>query len=287
MTSTQSNDAPPQDIILSIARSDPERWVGIRSGRFTQTANLPLLFFGALLAVGFYGALELFEGRWIHDTLHRHAVTYIIVLMTSWSLLTLLIKWRKIVVQRRALSIKVVPSDPTFVLSVNTAQRMLNGMYAIVDDPKEFVLLNRIQIALSNLRNIGRISDVDDILQSQADLDELVMESSYTVVRGLVWGIPVLGFIGTVIGLSEAIGSFGGVLENTSDVTALRDGLQDVTGGLGVAFETTLQALVAALGIHLLLTMIRRDEERFFNDCREYCQKNIVGRLRIVQPQDA
>ena len=73
----------------------------------------------------------------------------------------------------------------------------------------------------------------------------------------------------------------------SSEVDELREGLQEVTLGLAVAFETTLQALVAALAIHLLLTLVQRNEERLLNDCREYCQRNIVGRLRIVQPDES
>ena len=39
------------------------------------------------------------------------------------------------------------------------------------------------------------------------------METSYSVINAFVWAIPVLGFIGTVLGLSQAIGQFGGVLQ--------------------------------------------------------------------------
>ena len=31
------------------------------------------------------------------------------------------------------------------------------------------------------------------------------METSYSVINSFVWAIPVLGFIGTVLGLSQAI----------------------------------------------------------------------------------
>jgi hypothetical protein len=46
----------------------------------------------------------------------------------------------------------------------------------------------------------------------------------------------VLGFIGTVIGLSEAIGQFSGVLGASSDVDQISQALRGVTGGLATAF---------------------------------------------------
>ena len=35
-----------------------------------------------------------------------------------------------------------------------------------------------------------------------------------TVLRGFIWAIPVLGFIGTVIGLTQAMGRFGAALKS-------------------------------------------------------------------------
>jgi hypothetical protein len=92
----------------------------------------------------------------------------------------------------------------------------------------------------------------------------------------------VLGFIGTVLGLSEAISSFSGVLGSTADTTQIATALRGVTAGLGTAFETTLVALVAALFIQLWLTGLRKGEEEFLDDCAEYCLRNVVSRLRIM-----
>jgi len=210
-------------------------------------------------------------------------VPYFIVLFSLWSIVILVVKAWKISVQRSALAVTIVSEDPQFVISSSTAQMVLDQMHLVADEPRDFILLNRVQVALANLRNMGRVGDVDEILQSQSDHDESVMESSYTIVRGLVWGIPVLGFIGTVLGLSRALGSFGTVLSSTEDVAELKNGLQQITGGLSLAFETTLQALVAALFIQMLLTLVRRSEERLLDDCREYCQRHIVGRIRLTE----
>ena len=151
-----------------------------------------------------------------------------------------------------------------------------------VDEPKHFILFDRISIALSNLRNLGRVSDVEDILRSQAEHQESAMETSYSLVKGFIWAIPVLGFIGTVLGLSQAIGSFGLVLENTEDIHQISTALKSVTAGLAIAFETTLEALVAAMVLQLLLTFLKRSEEDFLDDCTEYCVRRIVSRLRIM-----
>jgi biopolymer transport protein ExbB/TolQ len=167
------------------------------------------------------------------------------------------------------------------VLTPTTVDEVIGRIYATADDPRQFVLFNRLMIALSNLRNLGQVSDVDDILRSQAENDEASMETSYHLLQGLIWAIPVLGFIGTVLGLSNAIGSFGGVLEQTSEFANLKDSLRQVTAGLSEAFETTLHGLVAAMIIQLWMTVLKVAEESFLDACSEYGLRNVVGRLRL------
>jgi hypothetical protein len=100
-------------------------------------------------------------------------------------------------------------------------------------------------------------------------------------VQGFVWAIPVLGFIGTVIGLSRAIGKFTDVLGPGEDLSGITAALVKVTGGLETAFDTTLVALVAALGIQLLTVMLRKSEEEFLDAATDYGIRNVVGRLRL------
>jgi biopolymer transport protein ExbB/TolQ len=195
----------------------------------------------------------------------------------------LLIKALKLRVQRRALGFTdLVPAEADFVLSAATAEDVLATLRENCDDPTRFILFNRIDLALSNLKNMGNIADVDEVFQSQADNDEGAMESSYSLLRGLIWAMPVLGFIGTVIGLSDAIGNFSGVLSETADPAGLADELRKVTDGLATAFDTTLVALVAALAIQLLMTVVHKSEEELLDDCKEYCQRRVVGKMRLT-----
>jgi biopolymer transport protein ExbB/TolQ len=160
---------------------------------------------------------------------------------------------------------------------------VLDRIHAAVDDPRNFIIFNRLVVALANLRNLGHVGDVDDILRSQASQDEAAIDTSYSLLHGFVWAIPVLGFIGTVLGLSEAIGQFSGVLGATKDVSQISNALKGVTAGLATAFDTTLVALVAALIVQLLITVMRKNEEEFLDVAMEYGLKNVVGRLRIAE----
>ncbi len=268
---------------LSWSRGDIEQRLGFRGGRFTRVNNWLSFLLGTAAVIIFYVVLMLLPSTWIAQSFTQRGPTpYFIAWLSFWSLAILFFKWRKLVLQRQALQCDVVPSSHDFVLSPATVDQVSQRILSRIEDPRQFVLFNRIMIALSNLRNLGRVTDVDDILRSQGEHDESGMETSYSLVRGFIWAIPVLGFIGTVLGLSQAVGGFGNVLGNSKEISQLVESLKMVTGGLATAFETTLQALVAALIIQILLTFLKKGEEEFLDSCAEYCLSRIVNRLRLV-----
>lgn len=276
----------PEAAELSFARSDVERSFGFPAGPHTTPGPLMVPLGAVMLTVAFYAVLWLArESYFAAMFTQRGVVPYVIALFGAWSFMILLVKSRKLKLQRKALAIRLLPEDePGFVLTPESVEQILTRVYTAVDDPAKFLLTRRIHRALSNLKNMGRIGDVDEVLATQADNDEAQIDSSYTVLRGLIWAIPVMGFIGTVLGLSQALGAFGSVLAGAGQLEELKVALQSVTGGLSTAFETTLIGLVAALCIHMLMVFVRRREETFLDDCKDYCQKHIVGRLRLTSP---
>jgi biopolymer transport protein ExbB/TolQ len=270
-------------VLLSWSQRDVEERLGFRGRRHTRVNMLLSCLLGLVSSIGFYGLLTLFSRTTFALMFTERGPTpYAIVFLFFWSCAILLLKSRKLALQCEALDHTITPESPDFILSVNTVDDVIQKIYRTVDDPRHFVVFNRIVIALSNLRNLGRVSDVDEILRSQASQEEAAMETSYAVVQGFIWAIPVLGFIGTVLGLSEAIGGFGNVLGAADDISQISGALRGVTAGLHTAFETTLEALVAALGIQFWLTFLKKSEEEFLDACSEYCLRNIVNKLRVL-----
>lgn len=268
---------------LSWARSDPEQCLMFRGARFTRVNSWCSVSLASVATLLFYAALIPFRKSMIAASfIERGEIPYFIAFFSCWSLAILYLKWRKLRLQLRSLNFRIVPDDPEFVLTPLSVDEVFHRIYEAVDDPRQFVVMNRISTALANLRNLGRVTDVDEILQTQASNDESSMETSYALLQGFVWAIPVLGFIGTVEGLSMAIGGFGTVLSSANDFEQVKGALQGVTSGLSVAFETTMQGLVAALAIQLFMTALKKSEEEFLDSCSEYCARHIVGRLRLM-----
>lgn len=278
-----------ENLALAWTQEDIENRIGFRGGRYMSTNHLLALIAAALATVITY-AIMVFAFKSVALTApiaemflrSGNQVTVIpATVFFFWGVAVLVIKRWKLKYQQRALDLAAVPGEPEFVLNETTASAVLTRIHGLVDHPRHFVLLNRIDRALSNLRNIGQVNDVSSILRAQAENDEDHIASGYTLVNGLVWAVPVLGFIGTVQGLSMAIGKFSQTLQGAGDLSLIRTSLQGVTGGLATAFETTLVALVYALILQLWITFQQKHEMAFLDECNDYCHSHVVSKLRI------
>ena len=285
MSTVPSDFVKPPKPILDWSRQDIEQRLLFPGGRHTRVNNLLTGLLGGILTASFFGLLQVSAVRnsTVADFfINRGPTQFVVVFLFFWSLVILTIKWLKLRFQRKSLDVRVIPNEPGFTLSTATVARVLDHIHDCVDDPRHFILFNRIVVALANFRNLGHVGDVDVILRSQASQDESAMETSYALVQGFVWAIPVLGFIGTVLGLSQAIGEFTGVLGAAGDISHITSALKGVTGGLATAFDTTLVALVAALCIQMQMTVVKKEEEEFLDAAMEFGIRNVVGRLRIA-----
>ena len=275
---------------ISRKLSDIECICGFKSKKFTNVNSVFSFIAGVILFALIYLGLSFFRGQhWAVDMFfhggekNRSSLPYYTVFFGCWALAILLVKLQKLSVQRKVLKLNILPDDSSFVLTCATARTILEKINLLVSNPKDFVLLDRIQRALVNLKNLGNVSAVAECLNTQAANDEEYLGSSYTVLKGFIWAIPVLGFIGTVLGLAEAIGGFGAVIEKgVSNPQELISALGNVTGGLSIAFETTLIALALALVIQLLMTWVLNREELFLDECSDYCHRYLISRVKSI-----
>ena len=274
------------DKMLDWSHDDIERRIGFRGAKYTDVntwfaLTVSLVLFGLLFAGLRFLPPEAHEYRVVALVMDRGWTPWAMAFLAILALVILFVKWRKLAYQTRAFEIEIIPSANDFALTSETAQDAIRRLRSFVDNSAHFVLFNRIERALQNLRNVGNVSDVSEMLRAQAENDESHVDSSYGLLSGIVWAIPILGFIGTVIGLSGAIGKFGSILNAESDLGSLKEGLAPVTSNLGIAFDTTFLALVLAMVIQMLVTLLRKREDLFLDACRDYAHENVISRLRL------
>ncbi|MDJ0729261.1 MAG: MotA/TolQ/ExbB proton channel family protein [Crocosphaera sp.] len=105
-------------------------------------------------------------------------------------------------------------------------------------------------------------------------------DASYSFPRVLVWAIPLLGFIGTVIGISQAVNGFSSFLEQAGEIEQIKEGIGTVTSGLAVAFDTTLLALLLSVLVMIPLVLVERMESRLLLRIDIYINDFVLPRLK-------
>ena len=83
----------------------------------------------------------------------------------------------------------------------------------------------------------------------------------YIVPRYINWAIPILGFIGTVLGISLAADGIQSIIGSRSSLSDLSTELGQAIAPLGIAFDTTLIALSLSVFLTLLQTALQRWED--------------------------
>lgn len=95
------------------------------------------------------------------------------------------------------------------------------------------------------------------------------IETSYYFSNYVNWAIPLIGFIGTILGIGNSMSAAGGV-SSSNKVTQILS-RTDVTGQISVAFDTTLIALFLSLAGTLIVFLTKKWEEENLIEAEKYC----------------
>lgn len=122
------------------------------------------------------------------------------------------------------------------------------------------------------------VAQSTEILNASIELFQHEIDLRYNMVRYVTWLIPTLGFIGTVIGIAFALETAADP-PDVSDAGALKPWMQELTTNLGVAFYTTLVALVQSAMLVFIMHIAQEREELALNRASQYCLDNLINRL--------
>ncbi|MCP4328365.1 MAG: MotA/TolQ/ExbB proton channel family protein [Alphaproteobacteria bacterium] len=188
----------------------------------------------------------------------------------------LFVRWREARDERRQLAAGYLPEDESTVLQAPDLRQIYARARAtsMSDGPASGRFLPRlIQRVVLQFQASGSVEQSSTLLNSSLELFLHEIDLRYSMIRYIVWVIPSLGFIGTVIGISLALGFAGQV--DLQDPTLLAE----LTKRLAVAFNTTLLALVMSSIIVLVQHVVQAREEGALNEVGQYCLDNLINRL--------
>ena len=174
----------------------------------------------------------------------------------------------------------LLPEDDETILR----KRDLTPVYqrAVESDPERRYLLQRLLTgALLQFRNSGSVDQVNSMINVSLELYQHEIELRYNMLRYVIWLIPTLGFVGTVLGIAFAMRTAGVMFAGASIMEGSigPEMMEQVTGDLGVAFYTTLLALLQSAVLMFAMHIMQGKEEGALNRIGQYCLGNLSNRL--------
>jgi biopolymer transport protein ExbB/TolQ len=106
--------------------------------------------------------------------------------------------------------------------------------------------------------SVGHLMEIN---REASGLDQEHVAGRFTLTRYILYLLPVIGFIGTVEGISKALMNISKVLPMVKDLDGFMSNLTSVTGALQIAFDSTLLALFLSAALMLVQTLVFRRSE--------------------------
>ena len=158
---------------------------------------------------------------------------------------------------------------------VLTVEDMPEVYRKVKDVPTELAAL--IQRLALRFQAGKSVEQTHELLNSELELWQYRLDLDYGFLRYVIWLIPTIGFIGTVVGMSQGL-AFAGSGEVAPDSEEF---LPAVVARLAVAFDTTLVALGMSAVLVFLVHLVQEREERSLEATGAYCLGNLITRLYV------
>jgi biopolymer transport protein ExbB/TolQ len=149
--------------------------------------------------------------------------------------------------------------------------------------------LERVPAGLRETLGYRRVSELlrgylngEEIIRLNEELsrrDNDQIDRGHALLDNIRQLIPVIGFLGTVLGLALGMVAFPEHMSKAATVENLRETLRDFAASLSVAFETTVLALVYTIVVILFTSILKEREARLVSRIDRQARE-IVAKFR-------
>ena len=238
-------------------------------------AGSPILW-GGLASAGFYAMVH--WGPLAMPLVKRyftnHPVEYMETVMFSVGLAALLLKAIDLLAQHAALSRSPLGAVPQTAQPLDQCDLLLGRLDRLPARRRRDYFIRRLREALQHVRTRGSAEALGDELKYLADMDAGRSHASYGLFRVILWAIPILGFLGTVMGITMAL--------NGVDLQAPDQSMIQVLTGLGLKFDTTALALTLSMVLMFVHFFVDRAENSLLAAVDRRAEEELLGRFPQV-----
>lgn len=177
-------------------------------------------------------------------------------------------KLRVIDRERKAFKLNLIPTSEKHVFMPADINQLKFKLIEF-ERKEKYILSDLLKKACTKFRTSGSLSELIDIVSIQVEVSQEKAEGDQSIIRYLTWVIPSIGFVGTVIGISQAL-----IVANSGD-------MEEIAKLLGVAFDTTLVALVLSIIIMWFVHQLQEETDKFHSELKEFVIENLINKIEV------
>jgi len=238
------------------------------------SSTLAALLIGLPLAAG---SLALFHfGPLRHSPAFRYVewpIQWVEIVFMGIGLGALLVRLWSLAQERSALRLEVLPSWQGPPLPPEKAAELLHKLHQSPRWLQHTLLGRRFLQLLGYVRQRNSAAGLDEQMRCLADADALHHDASLALYRFIVWALPMLGFLGTVIGITSAI---GGITPEK-----LEGGMSELANGLAEAFDSTALALGCTMALMFFNFLVEREEYALLAAIDDETERQLAHRFQL------
>lgn len=184
-----------------------------------------------------------------------------------YGMLDLMEKRKALKREHNGFNLGLLPQQDQMVLSPEDVSNIKLAVIARERNGEPTYLVSSfIKKAATQFRNDNSVSDTMKVLETQIDSDRSDEEGGLEAVRYIIQTIPMLGFIGTII-------------ELTSSLQKLNEGLNVVRAAMEGAFDATLVALALTIILTMYYHTYIGQLDQFYARLKSYITDNLISRI--------
>lgn len=191
-------------------------------------------------------------------------------ILLLWALAILAYKSVATLRHRSLFQTELIPLSEGMRILPEDVRDLSRRIQALPPVQQRSLLPRSLSAGLQRFGASGSIQDVAGAVQAHCASEAERLDSDLAMIRYISWAIPSVGFIGTVRGIGEALGQAHKAIEGD---------IMGVTRSLGVAFNSTLIALLISIVLMFLVHQLQQLQERYVLDAEAYCEEHLIRHL--------
>ena len=243
---------------------------------FSEWLLRQAFIWGGLACLAFYALVvrSAPDGDFLQRYFAGHPVAYCATALFFVGLAALFMKFLGLCLQYATIENVQLPTAATGGETIDDVPGLLGSLSHTSATLQDSYLVRRLRGTLQYVQLKGSADSLEPQLRLQEENDLAKMHHGYALVRIILSTIPILGFLGTVIGITLAIGKM--------DLAgaAMEESLSAVVSGLSVAFDTTALALSLSTVLLFAKYCVERVEIGLLSAVDANSSRQLIGRFQ-------